>query len=191
MNARHQFGQPAQRFRCVGTGHDVFALSIDKILAIDLAFTRERITREQHTGAGLPIGVAEHHGLNRYCRAHLVVYTVMLTITLGAAAVPGIEHRADGGMQLFARRLGHRAVTGLCDGRAPVRGHSVAIQLGDDCTQHDAREHFAKAAMGVAGKCSVAGFLGEGLFGLIVDTEIEHGVHHAGHADRCAGTYRH
>ncbi len=47
--------------------------------------------------------------------------------------------------------------------------------------QHHVAEHLHEAAVGVPGEPLVAGQAGEGLEGLIVQPQVQHGVHHAGH----------
>jgi hypothetical protein len=47
----------------------------------------------------------------------------------------------------------------------------------------DIAEHVDQAAVGVVGEAAVAGLLGEALDGLVVEPEVEDGVHHAGHAE--------
>ena len=47
--------------------------------------------------------------------------------------------------------------------------------------QHDIAVHLDEAAIAVIGEARIAGALGQALDGLVVEAEIEHGIHHAGH----------
>ncbi len=53
--------------------------------------------------------------------------------------------------------------------------------------EHDAGIHLDEAAIGVVGEALIAGELGEAFDGCRVETEIEHGVHHARHRGARAG----
>jgi hypothetical protein len=48
--------------------------------------------------------------------------------------------------------------------------------------------HLDEAAIGVVRETGVAGLLGEALYGLVVEAEVENRVHHAGHRLSRAGT---
>ena len=49
--------------------------------------------------------------------------------------------------------------------------------------QHDFAEHLDEAAIGVIGEAFVTGQRDQALHGLVVDTEVQHGIHHAGHGE--------
>ena len=53
--------------------------------------------------------------------------------------------------------------------------------------QHHVAEHLDQAAIGVVGKAGIVAALGQRFDGLIVEAEVEDGVHHAGHGELCAG----
>ncbi len=57
--------------------------------------------------------------------------------------------------------------------------------------EHDVRIHRDEAAIAVIGEAAVAGQFGERFDGLVVEAEIEHGVHHARHRGAAAGADRH
>ena len=48
----------------------------------------------------------------------------------------------------------------------------------------DAREHLDEAAIGVPGEALVVGLLDESLDRLVVEAEVEDGIHHARHGER-------
>ena len=57
--------------------------------------------------------------------------------------------------------------------------------------EHDVGIHGDEAAIAVIGEAAVAGFLRQRLDGLVVEAEIEHGIHHARHRGARAGAHRH
>ena len=57
--------------------------------------------------------------------------------------------------------------------------------------EHHVGIHRDEAAVAVIGETPVAGFFRQRLDGLVVETEIEHGVHHAGHRGARARAHRH
>ena len=56
--------------------------------------------------------------------------------------------------------------------------------------QHDIGVHLDEAAVAVVGEARVAGLGGEALDRHVVEAEVEHRVHHAGHGGPRAGTHR-
>ena len=56
--------------------------------------------------------------------------------------------------------------------------------------EHDGAVHLDEAAIGVPGKAGIVGLGAEALDRHVVETEVEHGVHHAGHGDARAGAHR-
>ena len=65
-------------------------------------------------------------------------------------------------------------------------GDGILEELAGDA-HDDVREHLDEAAVGVVGKARVLGLLDEALDGVIVEAEVEDGVHHARHGERSAG----
>ena len=58
-------------------------------------------------------------------------------------------------------------------------------------TQHHIAKHLNEATVGVPCKTLVAGFAGQTFHSLVVQTKVEHGVHHTGHRSARAGANRH
>ncbi len=56
--------------------------------------------------------------------------------------------------------------------------------------EHDVAVHLHEAAVAIPGEAFVAGLLDEAAQGRFVEADVEHGVHHAGHADAGAGAAR-
>ena len=124
-------------------------------------------------------------------------------IGVGALVHPGTEHRADCAPQLRVRvlrerlaALGLEALLVLLDQLGPVVGGQIGVErvalvflvvveqflevLVADA-EHDVGIHRDEAPIAVIGEAAVAGFLGQRLDRLVVEAEIEHGVHHARH----------
>ena len=57
--------------------------------------------------------------------------------------------------------------------------------------EHHVRIHRDEAAIAVIGEAAIAGQFGERFDRLVVEAEIEHGVHHARHRGAAAGAHRH
>ena len=53
--------------------------------------------------------------------------------------------------------------------------------------EDDVAEHLDEAAVGVVGEARILGAGGQGLDALIVEAEVEDGIHHAGHGELGAG----
>ena len=62
---------------------------------------------------------------------------------------------------------------------AVVGQHGLKRLIGD--AQDDGAEHLNQAAVGVVAEAGVAGQLDESGHHLVVQANIEHGIHHAGH----------
>ncbi len=67
--------------------------------------------------------------------------------------------------------------------------HFIESMLRD--FEHDAAEHLDQAAVGIGGEAWIAAAFRQGLDALIVETEVEDGVHHAGHGKLRARAHAH
>ena len=193
-------------------GDDVLALSIDQVLAHQLLLAGGGVTGESNAGAGTHAGVTERHLLNVDSSAPLVGDLVHLTINVGAGVVPGAENGLDGADQLLFGILGEFAalllqVDGLELGnelfqvvsiQLDVLGNALALLHGVDALfeealaqlHDDVRVHLDEAAVAVVSEAGIAGLLGQALNSLIVQAQVEDGVHHAGHRLTSTGTDR-
>ena len=156
--------------------------------------------------------VAEHHGLHVDRRAPAVGDAVQAAIGLGAGVVPGAEHGGDRAPQLLGgvlrERLAglalHRLLVGV-DDLEPVVGAELGVErepaevlvvLEDVLehavvdAQHDVGIHLDEAAVAVVGEARVARLGGQALHRLVVEAEVEDGVHHARHRRARARAHR-
>ena len=202
--------QVADGRRSAHAGNHVLALGVDQVLAHQLLSAGGRVTGKGHAGAGTVAGVAECHLLHVDSGAPLVGDLVHLAVHVGTGVIPAAEHSLDSLDQLLAGILGERlALVVLVDlledgdqflqvvsGQIHVVGdalgllHLVDLDLEQTLRHHhdNVCKHLHKAAVAVVGKTGVAGLLGQALNSLVVQAQVQDGVHHAGHGLTSAGT---
>jgi len=56
--------------------------------------------------------------------------------------------------------------------------------------QNDVAEHLDKAAVGVIGKAGIVAEFGQSLDRMVVEAQVQDGIHHAGHGELCARAHR-
>ena len=64
----------------------------------------------------------------------------------------------------------------------------LELLLGN--VENHVAEHLDQAAIGVIGKARIVAALGQRFDGLVVEAEVQNGVHHAGHGELGAGADR-
>ena len=193
-------------------GDDVLALGVDEEFAVEPLLAGRGIAGEGDAGRGGLAHVAEHHRLDIDRRAPAFGNGVEPAIGDGALVHPGAEYGADGAPQLIVRILRERRAMlvrdeGLVtdDERRPVVGVELGVEhiavsvlvLVEDFleqamfeAEHHVRIHGDEAPVGIIGEAAVAGIRRERLDGDVVEAEIEHGVHHAGHRGARARSHR-
>ena len=175
-------------------------------------FAGRRVAREGDAGRRGLAHIAEDHGLDGHGRAPGLGNGVETTIGDGTLVHPGGEHRPDGAPQLvlrvlrerLAEELQHLGLVGL-DHLTPVRGFEIGVEhvaalflevfenvleIVVFDAEHDIRIHLDEAAVAVVGETVVAGAFRQGSNSLVVETEVEHGVHHARHRGPRTGANR-
>ena len=194
-------------------GHHVLTLSIQQILAEELPLAGVGVAREGHAGARCLAHVAEHHRLDVDRRAPIIGKTVDPAIVHGAAAEPRVEHRADRAIELLVRVVRKVGLGGIPNDPAEVGRHRLPVRrvklrvlshaepglVGVDAvlervtlhTQDDRSKPLDEAAVGVPAEARVAGARDQALERGLVQTQVEHRVHHAGHGHARAGADRH
>ena len=209
----HLVLQVADGGRSAHAGDDVLALGVDQVLAHQLLGAGGGVTGEGDAGAGAVAGVTEGHLLDVDSGAPLVGDLVHLAVDVGAGVVPAAEDGLDSLDQLLLGILGEgTALVVLIDlledsdqslqvvgGQVSVGLvallflHLVDLDLEQALGDHhdDVREHLHKAAVAVIRKAGVIGLLGQAFDGLVVQAQVQDGVHHAGHGLTGAGTDRH
>ena len=207
----HLLLQMADGFRGADAGHDVLALGVKQVFAVELLLTGRGVAGESNAGAGGLAHVAKDHGLHVDGGAPVAGDVVHAAVVDGAGVVPAAEHGLHSFHQLrggVLRELGaHVLLIDFLEARndlLEVLGGQVAVELDVllllELVQHGLKlalgdlhdhvgEHGDEATVGVVGKMLVAGQLGQAHHGTVVEAQIEDGVHHAGHGSASAGTH--
>ena len=192
-----------QVLRRADTGDHVLALRVHQILAVEDILAGRRIAGERHAGRAVVAHVAEHHRLHVDGGAPLGRDVLQPAVGDGALVHPRAEDGADRAPELLARILGERCVELAHDDRLvfaddglPVLGRKVGVEdqavvelvlfqhLLEDVVidaEHHVGIHLDEAAVAVEGEARIARTLGEPGDGHIVQTEVQHRVHHARH----------
>ena len=210
VDIRHFVGKAGDGLRRAHAGHHVFALGVHQEFAHKLLLARGGIAGEGHAAAGVVSHVAEHHGLDVHGRAEIVVNLVDGAVHDGAMVVPRAEHRLDGKQKLPVHVFGELAahflpvelLVALNDrfqgfhGKFLIERHALCgllfrknvLELFLRDFHDHVGEHLDEAAVGVIRKTRVVRELGETLDDLVVQAQVQNGVHHAGHGSARAGT---
>ncbi len=192
-------------------GDDVLPLRVQQILAVELLFAGGGIAGEGHAGAGVVAGVAEDHRLHINRSAQVVGDALIVAVVDGALVVPTGKDRLNGQAQLrvgvrwellgrfapddpfvlgdqFLQGRRRQFGVGLDARLLPLLGQGM-LKVVNVNLQYHLGEHLDEAAIGVVGEALVARQLAEAGYRLIVETEVEHGVHHARHGELGAGAH--
>ena len=212
VHLRHLILQVADGRRSAHACDDVLALCIDQVLAHQLLCAGGGVTGECNAGAGTVAGVAECHLLHVDSGAPLVGDLVHLAVNVCTGVVPAAEHSLDSLDQLIARILGERlALVLLVDLLEDTHQffqvvsrqvnvvldalgffHLVDLDLEQALRDHhnNVCKHLHETAVAVVCEAGVAGLLGQAFHSLIVQAQVQDGVHHARHGLTGTGTDR-
>ena len=170
------------------------------------------IAGEADAGAGVLAQVAENHGLHVDRGAQPVVDVVDAAIGLGALILPAPEDRVAGLHQLIERVLGKLLVSLFLD-QLLVLGDDFLQRIGSEFVielhalamldgvenvfelllfnvENHIAKHLNQAAVGVISEAGIIAASGQRFDCLIVEAQVENGVHHAGHGELGAGADR-
>ncbi len=201
------------RLRGADAGDDVLALGVDQVLAVEVVLAGGGVAGEGDAGGAVVAHVAVDHGLNIDGGTPLGGDIVELAVGDGAGVHPRAEDRADGAPELLLGILGeiatkffldlllelHDQILEIVGGQFGIELHAAGFffllkEMFEDVAVHfhdDVRIHLDEAAVGVVGEAGIAALLDDPLHGLVVEAEVEDGVHHAGHGGASAGAHRH
>src|SRR5207245_9087602 len=101
VDRRHVLLELSDFLRRADASDDVFALSIDEVLAVEDLLAGGRVAGEGDTGAAVVAHVAEHHRADVRRRAPLVRDAVLPAIDDGPLIHPRAEYRPDRLPHLF------------------------------------------------------------------------------------------
>ncbi len=204
--------------RRADAGDHVFTLRVDQEFAVEQVFAGTGIAGEGNTGAAVVAEVAEHHGLHVHRGTPGFGNVVQLAIDLGAVVVPALEHRHHRAPQLLPR-IGRELAADTGANQALETLHQflqvigvefgieldallllhriddhlerIVIFLGYRLEAHDhVAVHLHEAAVGVPGESFVARLARQPGHRLVIEAEVEDGVHHAGHRGARTGAHR-
>ncbi len=185
--------------------HHVLALGVGQELGVEAPLARAGVAGEADARPRRLAEIAEdhrHHGDRRAPVGGDAVDAPVLHRLLGE---PRLEDGVDGQPELLARILGegrprpfgHQVLVGLGRARAarrpaprdrshaepPLDRRQVLLEYLALDVEHHVAEHRDEASVAIPGEARVAGAGGQALDRLVVETEVEHGLHHAGHGD--------
>ena len=192
--------------------HDVLALSVDEELAVQLVLAVGRVSGEADARAAVFAQVAEDHGYDVDRRPQVVGNPVDLPVGHGARDVPAPEHGLDGPAKLLPR-VGREVPPRRLLIDLPVLGDQLLQRLSRDLEVlgdpepipagrergleavgvhlvHDVAEHLDETAVAVEGEAPVAGYGGQPLDGLVVQSQVQYRLHHPRHGDGRTGAHR-
>ena len=197
--------------RCSHTGNHVFALGVYQELSENLVGSVRRASGECNTGSGGISHVSEYHGLYVYSSTQIMCDTVQVAVKDGTVVIPGTEYSLHCFDELFLRIL-REVLTGFflhdllvaCDDFFQIFSSQIHIELGTlgsflsikylikFCLWnflYNITEHLDETAVAVHGKSSVLCQSSQTLHTVVVQTQIQNGVHHARHGNHSTGTY--
>ena len=192
-------------------GDHVLPLGIGQEFSEEAPFSRGGIPGEGHARAAVVTHIAEGHGLNVHRGAPGIGDIVIPPVHVGPGVIPASEYRLDGAVELFLG-IGREILPQL----RPVfilellgkLLQVVRIQLDvvgdalfflhfiDELLEillahfHDhVGIHLDESAVTVPGPAGVSGHAGDGGDDLLVQAEVQDGVHHSRHGRSGAGAH--
>ena len=213
VDLRELLLQLGDRLGVADAGHDVLALRVDQEVPVRSLGPGGGVAGEPDARARVVVAVAEDHRLHVDRGPEVVRDVLPVAVGDGPGAVPAAEHGLDRAAQLLGRLLGER-LAGVPLDDLLVGVHEVAQQLVGDLgvrrgpgkllgrleervellagqLQHDAGVHGHEAPVRVESEALVARLLGQALDGVVVEAQVEDGVHHAGHGELGPRAHRH
>ena len=192
-----------ERMRGSDPRHDILALRIDQELPVELLPASGGIAREGNAGRRGGTEIAEDHGLHVDGRAPVFGDAVEAAIGRGAGIGPAQEDPGNRLPELHVRILREALAQFLldhllvqADDVLPFDGGKISVVfmaipgflvledfLEDLMVQShdDIGIHLNEAPVAVPGETGVAGIVAERLNRLVIQSEVEDRVHHAGH----------
>ena len=190
----------------------VLALCVDEEFAVQLLRAVGGVACEAHAGAAVVAEVSVDHGDDVDGGAEAVGDVMKLPVGHRAGVAPALEDGEDGVLQLIPGvgregesgllledlfELGDNGFEILCGNFIVEREAEPLFRMRQDFFErlavdavHHVAVHLDKTAVAVERETAVGGGFRKRFDGLVVQAEIEDGVHHAGHGDGRAGTDR-
>lgn len=204
---------PIDGLRGPDAGHHVLALGVHQVLAVEIVFAGGGVAGKGNAGGAVVPHVAVNHGLDVDRGAPVGGNVIEPAVGDGPLVHPGAEHGAHGAPELLLRIFGELLADGLADlcleladqflpvGRGEVRVQVdpllILLLLEEVFEQvlvhaHDhIGVHLHEAAIGIVGEALVPALGDDPLDRLIVESQVQDGIHHTRHGSPGAGTDRH
>ena len=195
--------------RCTHTSHYVLALGIGQELTEEALGAGSGVTGKGNAGAAVIAHVTKGHGLHVNGSTPRIRNVVVTTIYICAGVVPRTEHSLDGTHQLLLRIRGEvLADLGLVLGlelrsqllqivsvQLHILGNALfGLHLIDELLKvllthfhNHVGIHLDKSSVAVPSPTGITGLGSDGVHNILVQTQVQDGVHHAWHGSSCAG----
>jgi len=195
--------------RGTDAGDDVLALRVGQELAHELLLAGGGVAGEGNAGAAVVAHVAERHGLDVDGGAPGIGDIIVAAIDVRAGVVPAAEDRLDRAHELLLRVGGEfladlglvlglelaRELLEIVGGQLDVEGNALLLlHLVDELLEilladlhNDVGIHLDEAAVAVPRPAGIVGLLGDDVHNVLIEAEVQDGIHHAGHGRACAG----
>ena len=197
--------QVLQRDGVADARHDVLALRVLQVVAVDSLLPGARVAGERDAGAGVHAEVAEDHRHDVHRGAEVGGDPLLAAVQDRPVGVPRAEHGEHREVHLLPRVLrelaarvhAHDGLEAVHD-PAQVARVEVEIVLGalgllrliDRVleglavdAEHGLAEHLDQAAVGVPGEPLAARLLGQAAHRLVGQADVQHRLHHARHGE--------
>ena len=196
---------------CTNTSNNILALCIHQVLTKDDIFTCGCITCERNTGTTVITTVAKDHCLDVDSRSNRIINLFLATIDDGALVVPRAENGSDCRVKLLMgilwelltsllNNVGLVIITKALQALSrdfqvfrytelgfEVIEHMLKVVLGDVLVMirvSNIGQHHNEPTIGVVHKSRISNQR-QGIYDLIVQAEVEDGVHHSWHRESC------
>ena len=210
VNFRHDFLELVDVLRGADTCNNVFALCVHEELTGENLFAGGRVTGKRNAGAGGLAHVAECHHLHVNSGTPGIRDIVVAAVDVCTRVVPGTENSLDSAHELFLRIV--REVLAdlflilslklICELLQVVSGQLNVLRYAllslhrvDELLEvlladfhNDVGIHLDKSSVAVISPARVAGLLSHNFNNVLVEAEVEDGIHHARHGCACTGT---
>ena len=189
--------------------NDVLTLRIDQIFSIETVLTSCCIAGEAYAcGRGIT-HVAKHHGHDRNGCTPFGGYAFHLAVQDSSLVHPAVKHRTNGTPKLvhgISREVfsclfldgilkSNNQCLEVINGHFIVKLHSTfGLDIHDDCfkwidiffvrwfhSENYIAVHLYKTAIAVISKTFVPGFLHQAFHNIVIQSQIQDGIHHAWH----------
>ena len=199
--------------------HNVLALRVDQVFAVENILARGWIARERDTSSGIIASISKHHGLHIHRGAPLRGNFIFSAVHNGAIVHPTAENRGDGANQLIHWIIGKFLAGAIKNERLEALHQFMQVRLGELCVllhgklalecghdifkwivlifiallhaHHHVAIHLDEAAIAIPCEAAVVGGFLQRQNSFVIQSQIQNGVHHAGHAVARAGPNRH